>query len=381
MRKPGRPVRTEPDRPAGRRRAIGRDERGVTPIIGSILILAMTVLGVVAVMFWGAPTIQEIQDRNAQLGVVGEFEEIRLSSLALTVPDASRTPTLVMQSGTVGIEEGTRFMITANHDASNTGCDLHVTGWEAAGVSSVTVSGSGCRDAYNTASCPGSGACFEILNVSGDNLVPQTVTGGPMAAGGPATFTVAGADFSSGDYVFRITNGLFASLEVYAEAWLLGSDMHTWRLGSPQGERAVHQDGSAIFSRTDDDIFIERDPPIQEDAFGSGDYVLWLRTYSATARNEVSGRNSVTMFLGLVGTYTRINNETVDSLRYDFEGELAEAWCTALVQRTAELTTDASYTSPGGCDAAVPSVVYATTSGASFPMEFLHAHIRTTLLI
>lgn len=366
----GRP----PSGPPGRSRRLATDEHAVTPVVGSILVLAITVIGVAAILFWGAPTIADIQDRNAQMGVIGEFEEIRVSSLALSVPDASRTPTVVFQDGSVGLQPGTRFMVTANHDPSHTGCDLHVTGWHEGG-DTVSVGASGCRTPVDScSSLSSSQACFEVHQVAGDNLVRRT------PSGGPSSFTVSGAELSTGNWLFRLTDGA-TSPTVYAQAWLLESDMHVWQHSSARSERAVYHDGSAVFSRTDQTTFLELDPPIQEDAFGSGDYVLWLRTYSSQSQDEVSGRNSVSVYLGLVGTYNRIHTEDAYTLRYDFHGELSEAWCSALEQRTARLS-DGSYTADGACSDTVPSVIYQMDDPTdSFPMEFLHAQIRTTLLL
>ncbi len=347
-----------------------RDD-AVTPVVGSILVLAISVLGIAAIMSWGAPTIQSVQDRNGQLAMVGELDGVRLDALALSVPDAARTPTVVIPSGELSVTTGTRFLIAIDQDASNTACDFHVTGWETSGTDSVAITAAGCRTP--TLSCDSllaSEACLEIHAVSGGNTVRKTVTAGGLG------YQVSGADFSTGAWMFRLTDNATTNPAVYAQAWLLSSAMHQWFLESPVEERAVYQDGTAVFSRTGETYYLESDPPIQEDAFGSGDYVLWLRTFSAINENAHQA-GSANVFLGLVGNYARVDTSAYQ-LRYDFSGTLSEAWCNALSLRNNDISAGA-YTVQTACTSAVPSLTYQATGGAVFTFEFLHANIRTQL--
>src|SRR5688572_1709541 len=104
-------------------------EDAVTAVIGTIIILAITIMGIGVVMLWGAPTIDRIQAQNAQLGVLGEMEDVQASILELSVPDHSRFPSITVGRGDLGLGAGTRFMLTANHDTSNPTCDFRVTAW------------------------------------------------------------------------------------------------------------------------------------------------------------------------------------------------------------------------------------------------------------
>src|SRR5688500_1999559 len=101
-------------------------EAAVTPVIGAILILVISVLGIAGVLFWGAPLIERIQVQNAQVSMVGEFEDLRDSSRELSVPDHSRFPTVVLGRGELALERGSRIMVTLSYDSA---CDFHVTGW------------------------------------------------------------------------------------------------------------------------------------------------------------------------------------------------------------------------------------------------------------
>jgi FlaG/FlaF family flagellin (archaellin) len=80
---PRRSARSARQAPAG----LARDLAAVSPVIGSVLILVITVLGIAGVLYWGAPMIERIQVQNAQAAMVGEFEDLRDSSRELSVPD------------------------------------------------------------------------------------------------------------------------------------------------------------------------------------------------------------------------------------------------------------------------------------------------------
>src|SRR5687768_5034094 len=117
-------------RPSHSRRSRAADgESAVTPVIGAILILAITILGIAGVLYWGAPMIDRIQAQNAQVAVVGEFQDLRDASSVLSVPDHSRFPTIVIPRGDLGLEKGTRIMVTSDRDTGNMGCDFRITHW------------------------------------------------------------------------------------------------------------------------------------------------------------------------------------------------------------------------------------------------------------
>ncbi|HEX2065751.1 MAG TPA: hypothetical protein VHI93_02965, partial [Candidatus Thermoplasmatota archaeon] len=190
-----------------------RDAAGVSPVIGTILVLAISVLGVAGILAWGAPTISRIQGRNALVAMEGEFEGLRDATQALSVPDHSRFPTVAMPGGTLSIQGGTRFLVTVDQDNGNfcgpggtgscAGCDFRVKDWTDGGADKgkVTVAATGCRTV--DASCPPAAghACLEVFSVGGTTLVKQAST---YAA---PTATVAGADFSKGDWMFRLSDG------------------------------------------------------------------------------------------------------------------------------------------------------------------------------
>jgi hypothetical protein len=358
-------------------------ESAVTPVIGAILILAITVLGIAGVLYWGAPMIERIQAQNAQVAVVGEFQDLRDASSVLSVPDHSRFPTIVIPRGELNLEKGTRMMVTADRDgtASPT-CDFRITDWaDTTARTAVTVSTSGCR------------GTLQIYQVSGATLIQQTVTGGN---------TVASADFSSGDWLFRLALPACPS-GICAEAWLHSSDQVAWDLASGAGERAVTFDNGAIFSQNSGSVFLEREPTVGDSVFGAGYYGFWLRSLTASSYNGISGAGSHQVYLSLLGNYDRVDSSTVTRLRFDLFGPLSESWCNSFLARNeglpdgSDLNTDPDAIYTGGglltpCGATdtagARSVCFSqvttnacTSAGAPFTFRFLHARIYTSLAV
>lgn len=343
---------------------------GVSPVIGTILVLAITVFGIAALMVWGGPIIDRVQGQNAANAMQGEFEGLRDASQELSVPDHSRFPAVALPRGEIGIATGTRFMVTANHDPANPTCDLRMTGWGGTvAVDHVTLAAVGCRAV--TASN------FDVYSVSGTTLSKMTATVG-------ATVTVTGADFHTGDWMFRITDGAASPL-VYAEAWLHSSDRITWTLPSAVAPRALYLEGGAIFSQTGSTTFLAKAPPINDASFGVGYYGLWLRTYAGLNRGTLTQAGTHQVYLALSSNDLHVDNNTVSSLRYTFSGDLAQAWCNALLARNPTLTgaayaQDASATCAAGDAQGIRSVTFAYTANAPFQFRFLHARIQSSLV-
>lgn len=372
-------------------RAWCRDAAAVSPVVGTVLILAITILGVAGVLFWGAPTIQGIQDRNAQNAMAGEFLELRRDTLDLTIPDASRVPAIALSDGTFSVTDGSRMQVTANHDGGNGACDFHVTGWQTPPVGTLQVDASGCRPLAT--SCPGGAdGCLEVHKVLGSKTVNQTITVTPTGTDA-YDVDVDSGDLTTGDWMFRITDGNAQQTEVYAQAWLLTTQRLSWELQSGVSDLGIHLEGGAVFRSQAGSIFLERGPRVEEAASGSDDYVVRLPMYTGD-EGSISGSRSFHLFLRLQGNHVRIQEEAATLVRYDFDGDLAEAWCNVLLDRNDRFDAGPRYQADpaDGCEAAVPSISYVADETAhpvdedadpddrpAFPFEFIHGRVQTNL--
>ncbi len=345
--------------------------------MGSIMVLGITVGGIVAALVWGTPLVQRTQDRNQLDAMIAEFEDLRQNSLVLTVPDASRTPNVALAGGTLAIEGGDHLMATVNMDAANVDCDFHITAWEDLDHI-VTVDTTGCQTPTTGAGC---NPCLNAYLVAGGaaSQLDASLSGSTLTITSNATaFPLEG-----NDWLFAIES----SGTPVAQAWLFQLGELQWTQQSSESDLAVHLTGGAVFSRQDDAIFLQRNPPIQEDAYATGDFLLRLPTLSTGNEAAVTGARGYQVYMGLINNYARVATETAYTLRFDFNGDLSEGWCNTLLLRNDLLAGD-PYTAQTACTADVPSVRYRLVdppsgdpANAAFTFEFIHASLLTTISI
>ncbi len=220
--------------------------------------------------------------------------------------------------------------------------------------------------------------------MSGNTITRQSVS----FSGGVAT--VSGADFSKGDWAFRVTNA-GTPVTIYAEAWLHSTDEITWALASATGSWSEFFDGGAVFSERDGSYFLEKAAPIGDATFGVGYYGLWLRTLVATGGvyQTITDTRSHAVSFSLLGVGTRVDDAGTYLLRFDVHGPLAEPWCNGFLARNLQLggngayAQDADFPCELGDAEGLRSVTYScltcTGSGHPFKFRFLHSRIATSL--
>lgn len=359
------------------------EDEAVTPVVGTIMILAITVLGIGAIMLWGAPTLQAIQDRNAVVSMQGEFIEVRTGTLDLMIDKSSRVPQVVMESGHLGIEQGTRFLITSDEfdeeGGGYVGCSMVVTGWTDGGAFDID---QGCT-ALNSApavdceTAAAGGLCLLVSAVTGSNEADADLSPTVTNTGSTWQFSFDDAsDLSTGTWVLRLYD---EDGDVAAQSWILETDRLAWDLSTVSGSYGVHLEGGAVFETNGIRTFLVKSPALQEDASGLDDVFLRIPTYLDGERSSVSGGNTIGVFIGQVGNnHVRVQSDATDQIRYAFDGDLAESWCNSFLARNT-LFSPARYAEPTTSSCADSPAVVTYDTGGSFPFELSHARISTRL--
>ncbi|MHB8634168.1 MAG: hypothetical protein ACYDBQ_09420 [Thermoplasmatota archaeon] len=388
-------------RPARPGRAWASDTVAITPALGTILVLAITVVGIAGILAWGAPTIDRIQGSNALAQVAGQFEDLRNDERDLSVPDHSRFPTIDLPGGIVSVIPGTRFLVTSDHDSSNLNCDFHVTNWsDSTSKAQVTIAAPNCRTIDATCPAAVNHACVEVFSVTGTTTVQQAVTGTGSACNASCTATVTGADTSQGDWLFRISNGNTLNPVVWAEAWLHSSDRLDWSMTTSTGKREAMLDGGSVYTMDQGSLFLDKAAVIEDTAFGAGYYGFWLRAITAGNNyTSISGQGTHQIYFSLMSNAVRVDATNATRLRYDFfsaTGRVAQAWCNTLLARNGLASNnlynnDANLSCTSGNANGERSVCYikaasnlnACTSAATTPFQFrfMHARIFTGLSV
>src|SRR5687768_7622439 len=94
-------------------------ESGVTPVIGTVIVLAITVAGIGMALFMGTPVLTKLRDRAALENVVGQFEQVRAAANDMYVPDESRYPTISIPAGELVLSPGSHILVTVNQDSTD----------------------------------------------------------------------------------------------------------------------------------------------------------------------------------------------------------------------------------------------------------------------
>ncbi len=348
-----------------RRATAWSNDDGVSPVVGSILILALTVVGMGAILFWGMPAVQDAQQRATQDGMEETLKDLRQRTLVLGVPDAAQVPVVRVAEGSLATSDGDHWLVSANHDATNPDCEFRLTNWDD-GDASFTLDLTACRTPTTGIGCT---TCLVVSEVAGGVLTD----GGATLTGSTVTVT---SPMAGKDWYVR----MFQGTTTYAQAWIVQSGDISWT-GDGRSSRLT---GGAIYSQQDDVVYLLQHPPVQENAFGTGDYLLRLPTTSGS--DSTTSGSDIQFYLGLSGIHARIDDPTY-TLRYQASGSLAESWCNAWLLRNQQVA-GTPYVADDGCDAAEPSVRYrlvdppsGNPGAAVFNLEVLQIDVQTELIL
>ena len=95
------------------RRCLYRDKIGVSPILGTMLILLLMVTMITSILLWAAPMIDEFEDANQYNSMKGLMESIdhRVDYLMTTGENSSVNLNLMIPPGTLGIANDREFWL------------------------------------------------------------------------------------------------------------------------------------------------------------------------------------------------------------------------------------------------------------------------------
>lgn len=323
----------------------------MSALIGTVIVLAITIAGIATALFMGAPVLVRMQERAALENMVGQLEEVRAAGNDMFLPDEARYPTISIPSGRLVLEPGTHAMVTVDFDDNRfedpdtttyDACDFRIHGWEDFD-SAVTVSATGCvggagsRQLVNACPPPDDDLCVAAARVAGGTETALTdsdadATDLVLDDGNAAN----GADLrADSDYVFRLKDG---AGNVYAEAWLLHMQRLKWSTG---GVHAGYE-GGAVIAQEGDAFFLSASPAVSEDPLG-GPFFLRFTTMQGGSEGQLTGSTSHSVGLVLEGGHVRTDYVSTRLVRLDFHGEFAEAWCNAFFLRDVFASLDADY--------------------------------------
>jgi hypothetical protein len=363
---------------------IFNDDDAVTPVVGTVLVLLISMAGMGAILAWGVPTVQGIQDQSTLASMQGELSDVRLDTVQLTIVDTARTAFISLSAGELALEEGSRFAIGAMHNQSfpasptapKATCDIRVTGWDSTSDTLAISEEGNCGDIV-IGTPLGNQLTFQLDALVGASI--QSRSGINHSGTGPWTIQSDGDDFSEGEWRLRLID---ADDQVHAQIFIIGTERLAWHLQTSVTELDLSLEAAALFQTQFPAVYNLVPLRVNEEIFITGDHILELPTYSGS-RVTVGSPSDPQIFLQLQGSHPRVVGQDTLRLRYSISGDLAEAWCNTLVFRSIDITAgtyteDAAATCETGDPTGIRSVVYEPTAD-SFPFEFIQKRVYVAI--
>jgi hypothetical protein len=333
--------------PRDRPRPHGR-EVGVSPVIGMILILAISVLGIVAVTNWGLPAIEQMQTNVEQSNVLNQFRDLDATMEHLVSGSAGQTtfkwqPTIGI--GAVDVDQGANRWLAAV-DIPNT----------------VNVTWSGVNDTNNafTVRSNSTISSFTIKAWKWDSGVATELKLNTSTAcsGAPASTMTGGTNYtfyltmnqSSCGAVVNIDNAvmsfaLYTGSTAVHRAFLVDvGHVHWSSVIGAGGPRHVYAVNGGLMSGPADGLTTESPfsiaPPRDFlNSTGTPSTSLFVRMvkFNGTASFSATkgGAEHFSLYLNLAGTYTMATADNVTQASVYVWGPLRDGTYGALASETA----------------------------------------------
>ncbi len=313
-----------------------RDD-AVSPVIGMILVLAISVVGIGAILVWGLPTIDAMKERVEYKSVQNQFHELDSSVRELVAGTAGKTakrwqPT--MSRGAINVEANSeRWLVTIDKgtsydftylDFEDNDNSLTIANHDAAAKSVIVRAGTI------------DGSAELAVNASAVSGTPaQMTTAVSIPAGGSKAFyfyktngqprTLSGTSFH-----FEILIGT----TVVSEAWLTDVGTIHYSLDSARDDMHVYSSNGAIIMGQGTGIYVENQPPIPPPRTSAGSHRFFMRMVQFNGTGSFSGEGRFDVLLSLYATATLADESGVTSAKVYVTGNLTNAWHTFFLDTT-----------------------------------------------
>lgn len=318
------------------------DQEAITAVVGTVLVLAITVAGIAMALFLGVPTVERLQEASAAKAAIGQLAAVDGSLRALTIANSSRVTGISPLQGTMTLGPGSQWLVTWLPGAC---ADFAVTGW-------ATARETGTLTVTNCAGVP-AGLCAGAAPYT--NCVRTVGWDGSALAAGTQTM----------DYSITLYNGTGA---LQVQAWLLGSDRLSWQRGNSQ---AILEAGT-VFANEQGSLYLVTGPRIDD---STSHVLLSMPRLTAATMGSLGGDGEHTIYTRLENRNLLVENMDATQIRIDIHGDWSEAWCNAFLTRETLATPSGTYAEVAdhGCSDPAPTdgvraVTYTLPASATFTL-------------
>lgn len=295
------------------------DEAGVTPVIGTVLILVIMIMAIAGILAWGAPAIEGLQESAEFNAAISQFIQINSEVRNLRDPQNTRIVTLTLGGGQLSFGPGDRWVVTGSRDAAFDG--VYLTNWEGSNPPNINILG---------------------VDLAGKQVSVDTALGGtfvnryscssctnpiPLNLGRLDTETVRVQVKSGGT--------------VKAESWIFNVGRFTYKVDQGSDRNILHFSMGAIFTEHANSFFAEEAPTIKDPDYtlSPKDTNLFIRLLQLNgSASSQSGGGRYPIVFNLVDNYGaargRPSFDPATASRIQINGDLEVPFCAFLDSRT-----------------------------------------------
>lgn len=280
----------------GRPRRWRSDERGVSPVVGTVLILAIMIISIGGIMAWGVPAIQGLQERAEYQAVLTQFLQMQSDVRGLRDPQNTRISQISVNDGKLLFDVGSRWVVTGYRDDAY--ANMYLDGWEDDVPPQLTlVDGPSLVNKKITVDRVTGGSVTTLWDCD-PGFCGSTIDTNFDGVGGPDL------DLSAIDTVTRV---VVYDVSAQWEAWIFNVGHIEYHLTERNERNRLHFEMGAVFSQHDDYYYIEQAPTVKSPDYGltPKDTSLFVRVLqlSGPTPQGVSGRGQFPIVYHLVDNY------------------------------------------------------------------------------
>lgn len=321
------------------------DDTGVSPVVGMILVLAISVVGIGAVVYWGLPTIDEMKANVEFRTVEGQFSELDSTIKELIAGTTQRTAKRWQPSisrGEILLREDTQGWLFAMEKAGATRQHIAYANLTD-GDDEFVLRNAGDADLASVKVemyriTPGGEAQLNVTLVGGTTASPGQMSSElTFTKNTEKQFRVTVRNVGTASQATTILDGIYrikvySSSTLIGEAWFMNVGAATYSLDAGLGNKAVVLNNGAVMTGSNSDVAIQNAPPIPPPITTGGGYRFFGRAIVFDGSSSFAGLDRFDVLLTLdsmtsLASYDcATSDDCVQSSRICIAGDYRDPW-------------------------------------------------------